>query len=101
MPNKALQGTRRKRRAPELYVRRPTVANRRGLPGVNRVVALALAAIWLCAGVAGIVVGVAYGRWLLVTFAIFAVWYAVLWFRVVARSRLLTWRELAAPWRAG
>jgi len=26
--------------------------------------------------------------------------YAALWARVVARSRLLTWRELIVPWRA-
>ena len=76
------------------------MANRSTLSGVNRVVALALAIVWLCAGVAAIVVGVAHAQWLLVAVALTAICYALLWLRVVARSRLLTWRELAAPWRA-
>jgi len=46
------------------------------------------------------VVGLMYGRWLLGVIAVFALWYAILWFRVAARSRLLTWSELARPWRA-
>jgi hypothetical protein len=56
--------------------------------------------VWLGAGVAGIVLGLIHGRLLLVVLALFAISYAVLWFRVVARSRLLTWRELVVPWRA-
>jgi len=78
----------------------PMVTTRSRLGGVNRAVALALAIVWLCAGVAGIVLGFVHGPLLLVAIALFAIWYAVLWFRVVARSRLLTWRELATPWRS-
>ena len=67
---------------------------------VNRAIALALAVVWLGAGVAGIIFGLIHGPLLLVVPALFAIMYAVLWFRVVARSRLFTWRELVVPWRA-
>lgn len=67
---------------------------------VNRAIALALAVVWLGAGVVGIVLGLIHGQLLLVLLALFAISYAVLWVRVVAHSRLLTWRELVAPWRA-
>lgn len=43
---------------------------------------------------------VAYGRWVLALAALFALWYAALWAHVVARARLLTWKEIAVPWRA-
>ena len=72
----------------------------RSVTGVNRIVALALGLMWLSAGAAALVAGVLYGRWLLAVVAACALWYAMLWFRVVARSRLLTWSALAAPWRA-
>ena len=75
----------------------PIVAIQRSIAGVNRIVALALACVWLAAGAAGIVLGVVHGRWLFAVMGVFAVWYAILWFRVVARARRLTWSELAAP----
>jgi hypothetical protein len=67
---------------------------------VNRAIALALAVVWLGAGMVGIVLGLIHGQLLVVVLALFAISYAVLWFRVVARSRLLTWREFVVPWRA-
>ena len=73
--------------------------NRSNVRSNNRAVALILALIWFCAGVAAIVFGYIHGRWLLLALGIFALWYALLWCRVVARARLLTWRELAVPWR--
>jgi hypothetical protein len=76
------------------------VTIRRRVRGVNRTVALALALVWLSAGIAGLVVGYTHGEVLVTMLALFAVLYAVLWFRVVARSRLLTWRDLIAPWRS-
>ncbi len=76
------------------------MASQRNVRGINRVVALALAAVWLAGGVAGAVVGVANGQWLLATVALGAIGYSALWFRVAVRSQLLTWRGLAAPWRA-
>jgi len=74
--------------------------NRNNVRGINRVVALMLATVWFCAGVGGVVLGYLHHPWLLMSIGGFA-WYAVLWFRVVVRSQLLTWRELAVPWRVG
>jgi len=70
------------------------------LGSINRAVAAMLALIWACAGIAGLVAAYAYGRWLLALAALFALSYAALWTRVVARARLLTWKEIAAPWLA-
>ena len=75
------------------------MAIRGKLSRANRAIALALAVVWLGAGVVGIVLGLINGQLLVVVLALFAISYAVLWFRVVARSRLLTWRELIVPWR--
>jgi hypothetical protein len=75
------------------------VTIQRSITGANRIVALALGLIWLSAGAAALAAGLLYGRWLLAGVAVFALGYAILWFRVVARSRLLTWSDLAAPWR--
>ena len=75
------------------------MVNRNTVGGINRVVALFLATVWLCGGVAGVVLGYIHDRWLLMSIGVLALWYALLWSRVVARSQLLTWRELAVPWR--
>jgi hypothetical protein len=77
----------------------PVVPTRRELSSVNRMVALVLAVIWLCAGIGAIVVGFMQARWLVVVLGVFALWYALLWLRVVSRRRLLTWAELVVPWR--
>jgi len=70
------------------------------LGSINRIVAAILAVVWASAAVAGL--GVAYlsGRWVVLLAALFAFWYAVLWVRVVVQARLLTWNEVATPWRA-
>jgi hypothetical protein len=75
------------------------MAIRSKLSDVNIVIALALAFVWLGAGVVGIVFGLINDLVLLVGLALFAISYAVLWFRVVTRTRLLTWRERSVPWR--
>jgi hypothetical protein len=62
-------------------------------------VALALAFVWLSGGTAALVLGLAHGRLTLAIIGVFAMLYAILWFRVVAHSRLLSWSELVAPWR--
>jgi hypothetical protein len=67
---------------------------------INRFVAAILALVWASAAVAGLVVAYVSGRWVLLLLALFALWYAVLWVRVVAQARLLTWSEVATPWRA-
>jgi hypothetical protein len=70
------------------------------LGSINRLVAVILALAWACAGVAGLVVAYVYGRWVAAAAAVFALWYALLWVRVVVQARLLTWSEVATPWRA-
>jgi hypothetical protein len=75
------------------------MAIRSKLSDVNRAIALALAFVWLGAGVVGIVFGLINDLVLLVGLALFAISYAALWFRVVTRTRLLTWRERSVPWR--
>jgi len=77
-----------------------SVAVRRNVGGVSRAAARALALVWVCAGIAAIAIGFAYGEVLLTELGLFAVFYAVLWVRVMARSRVLTWRGLIAPWHA-
>jgi hypothetical protein len=41
-----------------------------------------------------------YGRWVMAIAALLALFYALLWIRVAVKARLLTWSEIAAPWRA-
>ncbi|HEX9276511.1 MAG TPA: hypothetical protein VGA51_08970 [Casimicrobiaceae bacterium] len=70
------------------------------LGSINRLVAVILALVWACGGVAGLVVAYVYGAWMPAAAAIFALWYAALWVRVVVQARLLAWSEIATPWRA-
>jgi hypothetical protein len=70
------------------------------LGSINRFVAVVLALVWAGAGVAGLAVAYLYGAWVAAVAAAFAFWYAILWARVVAQARLLTWSEFAMPWRA-
>jgi hypothetical protein len=71
----------------------------RRLGRLNRTVAAVLALVWGLAGTAGLVAAYVYGRWVLGLAALFALCYAVLWVRVVARARLLDWSQIARPWR--
>ena len=75
------------------------MAVRGNLSSADRVVAVALGAVWLGGGISAVALGVMRGQWLLVVVGVGALSYAAAWLRVVARSRLLTWAELAAPWR--
>jgi hypothetical protein len=83
----------------ELFAESATLTITRSVTGVNRLVAWALALVWLSGGTAALVFGLAHGRLPLAIIGAFALWYAILWFRVVAHSRLLSWSELVAPWR--
>jgi hypothetical protein len=73
---------------------------RRKLNRLSRLTALLLALVWSGAGLVAIAAGYLRGHWLLSTVGLFAVMYGVLWLRVVARSRLLSWHQVVAPWRA-
>ena len=70
------------------------------LSRVNRVVAGVLSLVWAGAGVGGLITGYLYGRWVIAAVAVVALGYAALWLRVAAQGRLLSWSELAMPWRA-
>ena len=72
----------------------------RSVTGIDRFIALILACVRLGAGVVGFIIAIVDARLLLGLVSVLAVGYACLWFRVVARSRLLTWTALAMPWRA-
>jgi len=72
----------------------------RKLGSISRLVAVILALVWACAGVAGLVAAYVYGAWMAAVAAVFALWYAALWVRVVVQARLLAWSEVATPWRA-
>ena len=74
---------------------------RKSLSRTSRVVAFALAAAWLAAGVLALALALADRRVLTGTIAIVAIVYGLMWWRVAARAQLLTWRELVAPWRSG
>lgn len=67
---------------------------------ISRFVALSLALVWACAGVAGLALAFTRGLWVAAVAAVFALWYAALWARVGIQARLLTWSEFATPWRA-
>lgn len=71
----------------------------RTLDGANRVLAFVLAFVWLTAAIAAIVFGLARATPTLVVLGALALGYGLLWLRVAATRRLLTWSELALPWR--
>ena len=73
---------------------------RKKLGRLSQLTALFLATVWLGAGIFAIAVGYLRGQWLLPAVGLFAVVYGILWLRVVAQSRLLSWQEVVAPWRA-
>jgi len=75
------------------------IQSRNKLGGLNRMTALLLAVVWLSVGFVSIALGFLQGYWLAIVCGLFAIVYGVLWLRVVARSQLLSWQELVAPWR--
>src|SRR5215510_11506863 len=68
-------------------------------PRTARMMGALLAIVWLCAGVAALVVGATAQRWLLVLGGLVALWYGVIWVYVARWGRRLTLREALTPWR--
>ena len=66
---------------------------------INRLVAALLAIIWALVGAVGFIVTVRSGQWWWALLGVCAFWYALVWVRVVAKARLLTWQEATMPWR--
>jgi hypothetical protein len=75
---------------------------RRGgkLSRLERLLAIGLSLVWLGAGCAALHLAFAQARWGVGIGALLALLYGAAWLRVAALSRLLTWPELIAPWRA-
>ena len=73
---------------------------RRNLSTAERTVAFVLSLAWLAGGCVGVYFGAVLFHWGLIVFGVLAIAYGVAWVRVALRSRLLTWRELVAPWRS-
>ena len=64
----------------------------------NRIVAILIAAACICAGLAMIVLGMQYERWLLALPGAFWIWYGVAWVRVAHEGRLPGGRLRLNPW---
>jgi len=73
---------------------------RRHSKRTTQVVAGLLAAAWLCAGIAAIVLAIVARRWLFALAGIGALWYGALWVRVSLEGRQLNGREALMPWRS-
>jgi hypothetical protein len=75
------------------------VSLRHQSPGTVRIVAALLAAVWVAAGVGGIVAAAMTAKGWLALLGLAAIGYGVVWARVARQERLLTIREALAPWR--
>ena len=67
----------------------------------NRIMAILIAAICICAGVAMIVLGMRNGTWILMLLGPFGVWYGIAWVRVAHKGRLPGGRLRLNPWVRG
>ena len=74
---------------------------RKESPRSVRIVGGLLAAVWIGAGLAALVIAVMKSRWLLAVLGLAALWLGALWVRVVREGRRLTFREALTPWRTG
>jgi len=67
----------------------------------NRIMAILIAAICICAGLALIMLGLRDGKWLLVLLGPFAVFYGIAWVRVAHEGWLPGGRLRLNPWGKG
>ena len=70
-------------------------------PRTVRIISALLALVWLGAGFAAIVMAVSTSQWLPGVTGVAALWYGLLWVRVVRLGRQLTLREALMLWRVG
>ena len=75
------------------------MASHRQSPRTVRIVSALLALVWLGAGFVAIVMAVNTSRWLLGVIGVAALFYGLLWVRVVHLGRQLTVREALMRWR--
>lgn len=64
----------------------------------QRLMAILLAAVSLCSGLAIIVLAIQHGKWLIALLGPFAIWYGFAWFRVAYEGRLPGGRLRLNPW---
>jgi len=65
----------------------------------NRIMAALIAAVFICAGLAMVILGGRNGKWLLVLLGPFGVWYGIAWVRVAQEGWLPGGRLRLNPWR--
>jgi hypothetical protein len=65
----------------------------------NRFIALVLALIWITAGITAVALGLSKRRWFLAALGAVAIWYGLMWIRVMRQGRRLQWAEALRPWR--
>jgi hypothetical protein len=68
-------------------------------PRTTRVVAGALALVWLGAGLVAIVIAVGTSRWVPGVIGLASLWYGFLWVRVMKLGHQLKAGEAFKPWR--
>jgi hypothetical protein len=66
---------------------------------VSRIVSGILAIVWLSAGCTAVVLSVGAAPWPLGVAGVLALWYGLLWVRVMRFGKRLTVREALMPWR--
>ena len=67
----------------------------------KRIIATMIAAIFICAGLAMIILGVRNGKWLFVLLGPFSVSYGIAWVWVAHEGRLPGGRLRLIPWKRG
>jgi hypothetical protein len=69
------------------------------LPLTSRIVAILIAAVWICAGLAATVLGAREGKWLPGLLGPVSVLYGIAWVQVAYRGRAAGGRLRLNPWR--
>ena len=71
------------------------------LSAVDRVIAFALALVWIGAGLVGTGFGLRHRSWAGLIIGVLGLWYGIVWARAVGKGRRLHWRESVWLWRRG
>jgi hypothetical protein len=69
------------------------------LSRLERALAAGLSVVWLFFGCKALYLALSNSRWGMAVLASGAVVYGFAWIRVAILARLLSWREIVAPWR--
>jgi hypothetical protein len=69
------------------------------LSRVDRVIATALALIWIAASLSASWIGLRHRLWPVLIIGPAGLWYGLLWAAAARKGRGLDWRESIRPWR--